>query len=360
LFRVRFLFLLLLLPLVLAACGGGGSSSSGTTTGSVAGASGAKANGVPADAAAVIGSVTIPKSRIALYMQQARINFASQNVTFPAVGSNSWRALRGRAVAFLTVGAVYQAKAAAEGITATDAEVKTATEQARKTYGKTKAAQDKAMKKQGMTDAELRTEAKLRVLEQKVQRRQYENVKVTAAEARRYYDDHKSDYSTPATRLIRQILVPTQARAAQLADQARSNGNFATLAKKYSTDRPTGLAGGKVDIRKGLTQPDFDRIAFSLPTGKVSDPIKTQYGWEILTPIAAVKAGTSVPYSQVGSLIRQHLLAVERQNVLSTWQLAARNEYCKGKVKFSPGYAPVPDDNPCNRQATQQLPPGVG
>jgi hypothetical protein len=45
--------------------------------------------------------------------------------------------------------------------------------------------------------------------------------------------------------------------------------------------------------------------------------------------------------------------------VLSTWQLAARNEYCKGKVKFSPGYAPFQEDNPCNRAATatNQQPP---
>jgi foldase protein PrsA len=360
LFRVRYVFLLLLLPLVLAACGGGGSSSSGTTTGSTAGASGAGANGVPAEAAAVVGSVTIPKSRIALYMQQARLNFASQNVTFPSVGSNSYRALRGRAVAFLTVGAVYQAKAASEGITATDAEVKAAAAQARKSYGKTKAAQDEAMKRQGMTDAELVTQAKLRVLEQKVQRREYENVKVTAADARRYYDQHRSNYSAPPTRLIRQILVDTKARAAQLAAQARRNGNFAALAKKYSKDRPTGLAGGQVDIRKGLTQPDFDRVAFSLATGKVSDPIKTQYGWEILQPIAAIKPATSVPYSKVGADIREHLLETERQHVLSVWQLAARNEYCKGKVKFSPGYAPTQDDNPCNPQATQQPSAGVG
>jgi hypothetical protein len=358
LFRVRFVFLLLLLPLVLAACGGGGSSGSGTTTHSATGGSGTTANGVPADAAAVIGSVTIPKSRIALYMQQARLNYASQNVTFPAAGSTAWRGLRGRAVAFLTVGAVYQAKAASEGFTATDAEIKAAAEQARKAYGKTTAAQNKAMKQQGMTDGELETQAKLRVLEQKVQRRQYENINVTAADARRYYDAHKSEYSAPPSRLIRQILVDSKARAAQLANQARRNGNFAALAKKYSTDRPTGLAGGRVDIRKGLTAPAFDRVAFSLATGKVSDPIKTQYGWEILQPIEAVKPATSVPYSQVGADIRQHLLETERQHVLSVWQLAARNEYCKGKVKFSPGYAPTRDDNPCNPAATRQLPVG--
>jgi len=354
LFRVRHVFLLLLFPLVLAACGSDGSnSSSGKTTGTST-----ASNGVPEDAAAVVGGVTIPKSRIALYMDQAKINYENQNVDFPKAGSSAFRGLRGRAVAFLTVGALYEAKAKSEGITATDAEVKAETARSRKIYGKTTAAQNKQMKKEAMTQTELEEQAKLRVMEQKVQQREYAQIKVTDADVRRYYQEHLGDYSSPETRVVRQLLVHSKTRAQKLRDQARRNGNFAALAKKYSVDKPTGAAGGRVEIRKGLTQRDFDRVAFSLDTGKVSDPIKTQYGWYILQPVGSVKPASSVPYSKVASTIREHLLETARQHSLSVWQFAARNQYCKGKVKFAPGYAPSADDNPCNKSATRPEPTG--
>jgi parvulin-like peptidyl-prolyl isomerase len=350
LFRVRLLSLLLCLsllclPVVAAGCGGGGSGSA--------------SNGISDTAAVVVGGVTIPKSRIAQLMRQARINFENQGVPFPKAGSLGYRGLRGRAVAYLTVGALYEAKAAKEGVTASEAEVQAQLKRERKTYGKTRARQEKAMKEQGVTEAELKAQARLKVIERKVQERVYSKVKVTDADARRYYAENKERYTIPSNRVIRQILVGSNAEAIKLRDMARNGSDFGALAKKYSDDKVTARAGGKVTINKGQSQPQFDKVAFSIGVGEVSDPIKTQYGWQLLQPIGPVKAAVVTPYSTVARDLRRQLLETRQQHALSAWQLAARNEFCKGnQVKFSPGYRPFHDDDPCT--ATPSRPPASG
>ena len=87
--------------LLAAACGGSGSKSG--------------SEAVPSDAAAAVGDLTIPKSRIALLMSQAALTYASQHRRFPKAGSIPFRSLRGRAVAYLVVGAMYEAQGEGAG-----------------------------------------------------------------------------------------------------------------------------------------------------------------------------------------------------------------------------------------------------
>ncbi len=320
--------------LLAAACGGSGSKS--------------KSEAVPADAAAAVGDLTIPKSRIDLLMSQAALTYASQHRTFPKRGSIPFRGLRGRAVAYLTVSAMYEAKAEEEGISASDAEVQAQVAKDRKVYGKTPAAQKAALKRARMTEQELENQARLKVIQRKVQARVFKNVKVSDADVRKFYDDNKDKFTIPENRVVRQILVPSKSLANKLKNMARSGSDFAALAKQYSTDKPTAAVGGKVAIRKGQTSPAFDKVAFSIATGKISEPIVTQYGWQILQAITPVRLAVVTPLSDVSSEIRRELLQSRREKALGRWQIDAKNELCDGQVAYAPGYRPFTDDNPCN------------
>jgi foldase protein PrsA len=334
LFRVLACALLAVLVLLAAACGGSDSKS------------GSKA--VPADDAAVVGDLTIPKSRIALLMSQAELTYVSQHRQFPKQGSIPYRGLRGRAVAYLVVGAMYEAKAEQEGISASDAEVEAQVAKDRKQYGKTPAAQKAAMKRARMTEQELETQARLKVIQQKVQARVFKNVKMNDAQIRQFYADNKDKFTIPESRVVRQILVQSKPVALRLMNLARSGSDFATLARQYSTDKPTAAVGGKVGIRKGQTSPAFDKVAFSIATGKISEPIATQYGWQILQAITPVRLAVVTPLSEVSSEIRRELLQSRREKALGRWQIEAKNELCDGEVAYAPGYRPFTDDNPCN------------
>ena len=113
------------------------------------------------------------------------------------------------------------------------------------------------------------------------------------------YEKNKAGYDEPR---VRQILVrmqgspvalrsgrpdmsPEQARAKAetLRGQIANGGDFAALANAESDDFGSLAAGGDIGfVARGTAEAAFEAAAFSLPVGKLSDIIKTQYGYHII------------------------------------------------------------------------------
>src|SRR5208282_3617862 len=100
-------------------------------------------------------------------------------------------------------------------------------------------------------------------------------------------------------------------------NQAKKGANFEDLAKKYSEDGGTPGNPGSRDkggdlgwIVQGQTVPEFEKAAFSLPKGSISDLIKTQYGFHIIKIIDKEEAHTK-PFDEVKDSIRTPLLLTE-------------------------------------------------
>jgi peptidyl-prolyl cis-trans isomerase SurA len=72
-------------------------------------------------------------------------------------------------------------------------------------------------------------------------------------------------------------------KAKAIAAEARKPGvDFADLARKKS-DGPSASEGGDLGIfRRGVLVPEFDKVAFSLPVGGVSEPVRTRFGWHVI------------------------------------------------------------------------------
>ena len=330
-YRVLLLPLCVLVVLLAAACG----------------SSDKQAVSVPDGAAAVVGDISIPKKRLDGLMEQGKIAFRAQNRPFPKAGSREFRLLRARATAYLVVGAMYEGHAADEEIVPTDDEIAAEVKRVKSTYGKTAAAQKKAMKDRAMTDEELEAQARLTLVQKAVERVVLKDVKVTDADVKQFYEKNKDRFTVPETREVRQILVHNAKLARELRDRARGGSDFGTLAKRYSADRPSAKDGGRVAITKGQTVKALDDVVFSIPTGKISDVIVTQYGWQIIQAISPITPAQVTPVSEVASAIRRQLLQDKRARALGKWQLDAKHEFCKGEIAYDPDYKPVQDDNPC-------------
>jgi len=150
----------------------------------------------------------------------------------------------------------------------------------------------------------------------------------------------------PERRDVRHILVQKKALADRLYAQLKAGANFAALAKKYSKDPGSAAKGGKLTITRGQTVPPFDKTAFSLKTGQLSQPVKTQFGWHIIQALSPIKAPASTPLSKVKSSIQQQLEQKKKNELMTKWVDDTKKQFCKpGKISFAAGYKPSPD--PC-------------
>ena len=125
-------------------------------------------------------------------------------------------------------------------------------------------------------------------------------VQITPDDLRAYYNQHRDQYHVPEQVKVSHILIKTplpgpdgkvdekgaaeaQRRAEDLLKQVKSGANFEELAKNYSEDPGSAKQNGSLGwIGKGQTVPEFEKTAFSLPKGQISDLVKSSYGFHII------------------------------------------------------------------------------
>jgi len=79
------------------------------------------------------------------------------------------------------------------------------------------------------------------------------------------------------------LLVGSQSEAAECRKNILEGKTFAEVAKNVSKC-PSGAQGGDLGyFTRGRMVPQFDKVAFELPVGELSEPVQTQFGWHILT-----------------------------------------------------------------------------
>jgi peptidyl-prolyl cis-trans isomerase D len=125
-------------------------------------------------------------------------------------------------------------------------------------------------------------------------------VLITHDELQAYYNQHRDQYRVAEQAKVSHILIKTplpgsdgkvdekgvaeaQRRAEDLLKQLKGGAKFEDLAKKYSEDPGSAKEGGSLGwIGRGRTVPEFEKAAFSLPQGQISDLVKSSYGFHII------------------------------------------------------------------------------
>ncbi len=81
----------------------------------------------------------------------------------------------------------------------------------------------------------------------------------------------------------RHILVADEATAKDVSAQLAAGADFATLAAKYSIDTGSKDKGGDLGwFPRGKMVAEFEKAAFSMKVGAISQPIKSTYGYHII------------------------------------------------------------------------------
>ncbi len=106
-------------------------------------------------------------------------------------------------------------------------------------------------------------------------------------------------------------------KAQDVLKQVKKGGKFEDLAKKYSEDPGSKDKGGDLSwITQGQTVPEFEKTAFSLASGQVSDLVKTQYGFHIIKVLEKETAHTK-PFEEVKDSLRAPLLLTQADKLAS-------------------------------------------
>jgi peptidyl-prolyl cis-trans isomerase SurA len=163
-----------------------------------------------------------------------------------------------------------------------------------------------------LSDQQRRAAFQNRLIDKLRQDGKLKPVPPTESEMRAYFDEQKGNLgSRPATLSFRQIVItprPSPASKARTLAQAdsivlelRRGADFATAAKRFSQDPGSKDQGGSLNwFRRGVMVPEFERVAFSLKPGTISDPVESPFGYHII----------QVERIQPGEIQARHILLV--------------------------------------------------
>lgn len=153
-----------------------------------------------------------------------------------------------------------------------------------------------------------------KLLEQAV----FSAVSVTDMEVAAYFAANRDQFDRPAQVRARQIVVADEAEGLEILGMLRQGQPFADIAAEYSLS-PDALQGGDLGFfGRGEMPPEFDAIVFDLPVKRLSDLVKSEYGYHIFL-VEEKRKATRLSKKDAAEEIRSILEGRKREEVYLGW-----------------------------------------
>lgn len=120
-------------------------------------------------------------------------------------------------------------------------------------------------------------------------------IKISDEEMKAFFEENKDSMKEPEQVEASHILVEDEKKAKEVAEKLKDGGDFAKLAKEYSTDKSNADKGGELGFFEGSEMvPEFSEAAFAMKPGDISDPVQTSHGFHIILVTDKKKAADAV------------------------------------------------------------------
>ncbi|MCP1095300.1 peptidylprolyl isomerase [Bacillaceae bacterium OS4b] len=152
-------------------------------------------------------------------------------------------------------------------------------------------------------------------------------ITVTDDEISTYFEDNKDTFAQAEQVEASHILVEDEKTAKKVAKELAAGGDYAKLAAEYSTDTETADNGGSLGyFGKGDMVEEFEDVAFNLDKNKVSDPVKTEYGYHIIK-VTGKKEAKKANLKDSKEVIKETLLSERLQEEYPVWLAEVKKDH---------------------------------
>src|SRR3954447_16499676 len=186
-----------------------------------------------------------------------------------------------------------------------------------------------ALKSENLSMADLRRNLERSMISQRVQQNEVlAKIGVTDEEARKYYESHVNEFTTPPTVTLREILVTVAgdskvmnvaadeaalAKAIEIRRRTTTGGeNFEKLAADISDSPSKANAGLIGPLSVNDLSPDLRKLVESMKPGDVSEPVRTARGYQLLK-LETITPTTTLPLDKAREQISERVFTDKRK-----------------------------------------------
>lgn len=183
---------------------------------------------------------------------------------------------------------------------------------------------EQMLKEREITLEDWRRELEEGLLMEKVVRQAvYSQVQVGEAGIEAYYQEHREEFDRPAQVRARQIVLGSREEGERVLGLLRQGESFAEVARQNSLSPDAEQGGDLGFFARGEMPPEFDAVVFTLPVGRLSDLVQSEYGFHIFL-VEERREAMRLPLQAVHDEIRDALRAEKEEQAYQQWLQSLR------------------------------------
>lgn len=159
------------------------------------------------------------------------------------------------------------------------------------------------------------------------------SVGVLDSELKDFFEKNQKRFHRKEAVTLAHIVLSSEKDAWSAVAQLRKGASFSSVARKMSIIEATRSSGGIMGtVQRGELERELERVAFRLPIGKFSDPVKSPLGWQILRVTEKTPAATA-KFDDVKEDVRTIVLDIKRR---AKFQEIVKKLRQSGNIKIFP------------------------
>lgn len=169
--------------------------------------------------------------------------------------------------------------------------------------------------------------AKRDILGQLAMAKLLRNVEANEEEMKKYFEENKESFSTPATATAKHILVSEEAKANDIKEMLqKGEKTFEEAAKEFSSCPSSAKGGNLGTFGKGQMVKEFEEAVFEGDIETIIGPVKTPFGYHLIWVDSKSESG--IPeYETVADKVRSTVIHYKQERIYEDTLESLREKY---------------------------------